>query len=142
MSRRTCLRKSRWYCYCRHIPWHFSLADWNCPDGRFKAQREYSTAQMAIKLPKWQEYLPKWHESLPKWHESLPKWEISAQMADMPAQIADIPAQMADLDARRWADLLSQIPHSLIQNPGEYGDSGPSSSTQRDFLTQWPLPAA
>ena len=50
--------------------------------------------------------------------------------------MADIPAQMADLDARRWADLLSQIPHSPTQNPGEYGDSGPSSSTQRDFLTQ------
>ena len=60
--------------------------------------------------------------------------DIPAIMADIPAQMADIPAQMADLDARRWADRLSHIPHSLIQNPGEYRDSGPSSSTQRDFL--------
>ena len=62
--------------------------------------------------------------------------DIPAIMADIPAQMADIPtimgdilALMADLDARRWADLLSQIPHSPIQNPCEYGDSGPSSST-------------
>ena len=55
--------------------------------------------------------------------------DIPAQMADIPAIMADIPALMADLDARRWADLLSQIPQSPIQNPGEYGDSGPSSST-------------
>ena len=61
--------------------------------------------------------------------------DIPAIMADIPAQMADIPALMADLGARRWADLLSQIPQSSIQNPGEYGDSGPSSSTQRDFLT-------
>ena len=60
--------------------------------------------------------------------------DIPALMADIPAPMADIPALMADLDARRWADLLSQIPQSPIQNPGEYGDSGPSSSTQRDFL--------
>ena len=73
--------------------------------------------------------------------------DIPAQMVGIPAQVADIPAQMADicpngrysaimadLDARRWADLLSQIPQSPVQNPGEYGDSGPSSSTQRDFL--------
>ena len=62
----------------------------------------------------------------------LPK---SAIMADIPAIMADIPALMADLDARRWTDLLSQIPQSPIQKPGEYGDSGPSSSTQRAFLT-------
>ena len=55
--------------------------------------------------------------------------DIPAQMADIPALMADIPALMADLNARRWADLLSQIPQSPIQNPGEYGDSGPSSST-------------
>ena len=60
--------------------------------------------------------------------------DFPAQMADILAPMADIPAQMADLNARRWADLLSQIPHSPIQNPGEYGDSGPSSSTQRDLL--------
>ena len=51
--------------------------------------------------------------------------DIPAMMADIPAILADIPqrdgqrwqisaAQMADLDARRWADLLSQIPHSPI----------------------------
>ena len=60
--------------------------------------------------------------------------DIPAQMADIPAIMADIPALMADLNARRWADLLSQIPHSPILNPGEYGDSGPSSSTQWAFL--------
>ena len=64
--------------------------------------------------------------------------DIPAIMADIPATMADIPALMADLGARRWADLLSQIPQSSIQNPGEYGDSGPSSSTQRDFLrSRW-----
>ena len=75
------------------------------PDGRFQAQRA--------------DFKPRGQSKLPK----------SAIMADIPAIMADIPALMADLDARRWADLLSQIPQSPIQNPGEYGDSGPSSST-------------
>ena len=60
----------------------------------------------------------------------------------IPAQMADIPSQMADLDARRWADLVSQIPHSPIQNPPEYGDSGPSSSTQRDTLRSSSSPSS
>ena len=72
-----------------------------CPDGKFEAQRADFKPRGQIKLPK------------------------SAIMADIPAIMADIPALMADLDARRWADLLSQIPHSPIQNPCEYGDSGP-----------------
>ena len=41
--------------------------------------------------------------------------DIPAIMAEIPALMADIPALMADLDARRWADLLSQIPQSPIQ---------------------------
>ena len=42
---------------------------------------------------------------------------IPARMADIPAIMADIPALMADLDARRWADLLFQIPQSPVQTP-------------------------
>ena len=94
------------------------MADLNPPDGRFQAQRADFRPRGQIKLPK-----------------SAIMADIPAIMADIPAQMADIPALMADLGARRWADLLSQIPQSSIQNPGEYGDSGPSSSTQRDFLT-------
>ena len=84
------------------------------PDGRFKAQMADLRSRGQSKLPK-----------------SAIMADIPAIMADIPAIMADIPALMADLNARRWADLLSQIPHSPIQNPGEYGDSGPSSSTQR-----------
>ena len=70
----------------------------NCPDGRFKAQRAGSIAQVADKLPKWQ---------------------IPANMADIPAQMVDIPAQMTNLKARRWADLLVQIAQLTIENPCE-----------------------
>ncbi len=61
-------------------------------------------------------------------------------MATIPPQMADIPPQMADLNARSWADfnLPSQIAQLPIQNSLEYRDSGPSRSTQRDFLTARP----
>ena len=65
--------------------------------------------------------------------------DIPAIITDLAAQIADMPTLMADLNARRWADLLSQSSQSPIQNRSKDGDSGPSSSTQRDLLKANPL---
>ena len=90
-----------------------------CPDGKFEAQRADFKPRGQIKLPK----------SAIMADIPAIMADISAIMADIPAIMADIPTLMADLDARRWAELLSQIPQSPVQNPDEYGDSGPSSST-------------
>ena len=92
-------RKSRWYCYCLRNSQAILYGRFNCPDGRFKAQRADSIAQVADKTAQMA--------------------DVPAQMADTPPQTVDIHAQMTNLKARRWADLLVQIAQLTIENPNE-----------------------
>ena len=70
--------------------------------------------------------------------------DISALMADIPALMADISPIMADICPNgryslemiflpRW-QISAQMADIPPQKGHEYGDSGPSSSTQRDLL--------
>ena len=78
-----------------------------CPDGKFEAQGPDFQARGQIELPKFtiMADIPAQMANILASMADFP-----ARMADIPALKADIPALMADLDARRWADLLFQIP--------------------------------